>query len=160
MSENPGDAAVKRFFPPAVPLATVAAGVALQALWPLDPGFHLGGGLRYGAGGLIAAAALLVLGVWPILLFRRSGQKPEPWEPTPEILEDGPYRFTRNPMYLMMVLLCLGFAVLLWNLWILLLTPLCAWVLQRHAILPEEAYLERTFGEGYLAYKRRVRRWL
>ena len=53
-----------------------------------------------------------------------------------------------------------GFAVLLANGWILILTPLVVYFLQRLAILPEEAYLERKFGDGYRAYKRRVRRWL
>ena len=61
-------------------------------------------------------------------------------------------------MYLQMVLVCVGFAIMLWNLWILLLVPLCAWLLQLLVIAPEEAYLKRKFGETYLAYKRRVRR--
>jgi len=76
------------------------------------------------------------------------------------IVEHGPFRITRNPMYLQMVLICIGFAVMLMNAWILALTPVCAWVLQLFAILPEEAYLERKFGGAYLAYKSRVRRWL
>jgi protein-S-isoprenylcysteine O-methyltransferase Ste14 len=59
-----------------------------------------------------------------------------------------------------MVLVCVGVAVILMNWWILALTPVCGWLLQRFAILPEEAYLERKFGDTYLAYKRRVRRWL
>lgn len=159
MSEARRDAAT-RFFPPAVPLATVLIGVGLEFLWPLDPGFALAAPARYWLGGAILAGSLLVLGAWPVLMFRRTGQSPKPWKPTPEIVVRGPYRFTRNPMYLQMVLGCLGFAVLLWNLWILILTPLCAWILQRWAILPEEAYLEDKFGESYLAYKRRVRRWL
>lgn len=50
--------------------------------------------------------------------------------------------------------------MMLRNTWILLLVPLCAWVLHRFAILPEEAYLQRKFGEKYLSYKRRVRRWI
>jgi protein-S-isoprenylcysteine O-methyltransferase Ste14 len=58
-----------------------------------------------------------------------------------------------------MVLVCIGIAVALMNLWILILTPICAWLLQELAVLPEEI-LERKFGENYLAYKRRVRRWL
>jgi protein-S-isoprenylcysteine O-methyltransferase Ste14 len=63
-------------------------------------------------------------------------------------------------MYLQMVLACLGVAVMLMNGWIVILTPIAAWLLQRLAIAPEEAYLEGRFGEAYLAYKRRVRRWL
>jgi hypothetical protein len=58
------------------------------------------------------------------------------------------------------VLLCIGFAVALTNWWILALTPVCVWPLQRFAILPEEAYLERKFGETYLVYERWVRRGL
>jgi protein-S-isoprenylcysteine O-methyltransferase Ste14 len=63
-------------------------------------------------------------------------------------------------MYLQMVLGCVGFFIILSNAWILILTPICALVLQQFAILPEEAYLERKFGDAYLDYKRRVRRWL
>lgn len=63
-------------------------------------------------------------------------------------------------MYLQMVIGCLGFAVLLMNVWILILTPPCWWLLQRLAILPEEQYLERKFGETYTDYKRKVRRWI
>ena len=63
-------------------------------------------------------------------------------------------------MYLQMVVACVGFSVALANPWILFLTPLCALLLQVLAIIPEEAYLERKFGQVYLDYKRRVRRWL
>jgi protein-S-isoprenylcysteine O-methyltransferase Ste14 len=102
----------------------------------------------------------LLLGGWSVALMRRSGQSENPWKPTTEIIERGPYRFTRNPMYLQMVVACVGVAVALGNVWILLLAPVCAWALQVLAILPEEEYLERKFGEQYLAYKKRVRRWL
>jgi protein-S-isoprenylcysteine O-methyltransferase Ste14 len=63
-------------------------------------------------------------------------------------------------MYLQMVLVCIGVAVIASSAWIIVLTPVCAWALDRIAIVPEEAYLERKFGASYLAYKRRVRRWL
>jgi protein-S-isoprenylcysteine O-methyltransferase Ste14 len=59
-----------------------------------------------------------------------------------------------------MILGCIGFAILLMNVWIAILTPVGAWLLQKLAIEPEEAYLERKFGEAYLKYKRRVRRWI
>jgi len=111
-------------------------------------------------GGAIVAAAFFGLGVWSIVLFRRSGQDANPWKPTPEIVDRGPYRFTRNPMYVQMILGCIGFAILLINVWIVILTPVGAWLLQKLAIEPEEAYLERKFGEDYLSYKRRVRRWI
>lgn len=160
MKEGPRDAAAVRVFPPAVPLLTILIGVGLNRLWPL--GFPIGmpTPARYWVGGTIVVGAILGLGLYAVVLVRRSGQSENPWKPTTEILESGPFRLTRNPMYLQMVLACIGFAIILGNLWILLLVPLCVWALHRFAIQPEEAYLERKFGERYLSYKRRVRRWL
>ncbi len=160
MDSQQKDAANVRIFPPSAPLLTILAGVGLGRLWPLDPGFEIPSPARYWVGGLIVAGAFFCLGLWSVVLFRRSGQNENPWKPTPVIVEHGPFRFTRNPMYLQMLLICVGFAVILMNVWILALTPVCAWVLQRLAILPEESYLERKFGGAYLAYKSRVRRWL
>jgi protein-S-isoprenylcysteine O-methyltransferase Ste14 len=160
MDSQQNDAANVRIFPPAAPLLTILAGVGLGRLLPVDLGFDIPSPARYWVGGLIVVGALFGLGLWSVVLFRRSGQNENPWKPTPVIVERGPFRITRNPMYLQMVIICIGFAVMLMNVWILALTPVCAWVLQRFAILPEEAYLERKFGGAYLAYKSRVRRWL
>ena len=154
------DRAEVRFFPPGIPLITILAGVGLQRWWPLGGGFALPAPLRHWVGGLIVVGAACGLGAWSVILFRRAGQNENPWKPTPSIVERGPYRRTRNPMYLQMVLVCVGFSVALANLWILVLTPLCALSLQVLAIVPEEAYLERKFGQAYLDYKARVRRWL
>jgi len=159
MSERRNSAAVK-VFPPAVPLIVILLGVGLQRIWPIDVGFEPAAPARYWIGGLIAAGALFGLGLWSVLIMRGTGQSENPWKPTTEIVERGPFRVTRNPMYLQMVLVCVGFAILLWNVWILALTPLGAFVLQRLAIVPEEEYLEREFGEAYLDYKRHVRRWI
>jgi protein-S-isoprenylcysteine O-methyltransferase Ste14 len=155
-----GDAAAVRVFPPGVPLLTILLGVGLNRVWPIELGLPVAAPGRYWLGGAIVLGAVLGLGLWSVILFRRSGQSENPWKPTPRIVDAGPFRITRNPMYLQMLLVCIGFAVLLGNWWIAVLTPVGAWVLQRFVILPEEAYLERKFGETYLAYKRRVRRWL
>src|SRR5512145_626204 len=117
------DAAAVRVFPPAIPLVTILAGVGLQYLWPIDPGVQISMPLRYWIGGVIVAGAILLLGGWSVLLMRRSGQSENPWKPTTQIIDRGPYRCTRNPMYLQMVVGCLGFAVLLMNPWIAILTP-------------------------------------
>lgn len=154
------DAAAVRIFPPAVPLLTILLGVGLNRMWPIHLGFEIPAPARYWLGGIIVGSAILGLGLWSVLLFRRSGQSENPWKPTFQIVERGPFRFTRNPMYLQMVLVCVGIATIQMNWWTLVLTPLCAWTLQRFAILPEEAYLERKFGASYLSYKRQVRRWL
>jgi protein-S-isoprenylcysteine O-methyltransferase Ste14 len=158
--EKKRDAAAVRFFPPAVPLLVVLIGIGLQYWLPIDPGFAFAKPARYWIGGFIAVGALLGLGAWSVLLLRRDGQSENPWKPTFRIVEKGPFRITRNPMYLQMVLVCAGLAIALMNWWILLLTPLCAWLLHKLAILPEEAYLEQKFGEAYLSYKRRTRRWI
>ncbi len=158
--KEPVDAAAVRVFPPAVPLLTILLGVTLDRVCPFKLKLKLSTLARYGVGGAMIGIAVLSLGLYPVILLRRTGQSENPWTPTTEIVTSGPFRFTRNPLYLQMVLGCMGFAVMLRNMWILLLTPLATWVLQLLAILPEEEYLERKFGDSYRAYKRRVRRWL
>jgi protein-S-isoprenylcysteine O-methyltransferase Ste14 len=159
-SQQDQDAAAVRIFPPAIPLVTILAGVALQHVWPIAVDSFFPTPARYWIGGLIVFVAILLLGLWPVVLLRKSGQSENPWKRTTRIVQHGPFRITRNPMYLQMVVSCVGFAVLLANPWIFLLIPLCAWFLQCWAILPEEAYLERKFGPVYAAYKHRVRRWI
>ncbi len=139
------DAAAVRIFPPAVPLLTILLGVGMSRVWPVHLPFEAAPLVRYGVGGLIAVAAILGLGLRSVLLLRRSGQSENPWKPTLSIVDRGPFRISRNPMYLQMVLVCIGFAIILWDVWVLALTPLCAWLLERLAIRE---------------YKRRVRRWL
>jgi protein-S-isoprenylcysteine O-methyltransferase Ste14 len=158
MSE-PRDAAAVRFPPPLIPLATILFGGLLDRVWPIDIGFELPAPVRYWVGGLVVACAMAIAG-WAVAHFREAGQNELPWTPTTAIVGAGPYRFTRNPMYLGMVLLCIGAGILLVSEWILALTPVCAFALWGFAIRPEERYLEGKFGEDYRAYKRRVRRWL
>ena len=154
------DGAKVRIPPPILPIITIVGGHYLSIFRPLVAGFDLPTPARYWIGGLIVASALLTLGVWPIVLFRKAGQSELPWTPTTEIIIRGPYQFTRNPMYLMMILLCIGFAILLSDAWTAVLTPVCEMLLYYLAIRPEEAYLESKFGESYRAYKLKVRRWI
>lgn len=158
-STNEADHARVRIPPPVLPAATILAGFLLQRIWPIGSGEIPGAWLQWVGIGLTVVASL-VLGAWPLLLLLRSGQNPEPWKPTPRIVEVGPYRVTRNPMYLWMVLVCVGVALAFAIPWILILAPACACGLHKVAILPEEAYMDRRFGEAYRAYRRRVRRWI
>ena len=80
--------------------------------------------------------------------------------PANNLIQSGLYRFSRNPIYVSALLLQLGIAMLMNNLWIVLLIPISKVVFDRYVIAGEEAYLERAFGEAYLDYKRSVRRWL
>jgi len=148
------------FPPPLLPMLVVLIGAGLGYLWPLGVGFELPTPGRYWVGGFIVVGSVLTLGLWPIMMFKRSGQSVIPWTDTPKIEIRGPYRFTRNPMYLQMILVCLGCTIILANGWILLMTPVCAWLLYQTAIRHEEAYLEEKFGESYRAYKKSVRRWI
>ena len=159
MTDLPDRAAV-RVPPPVWPLLAILLAVGLGQLWPLPLPLEPPPLVRYVAGGGLVAGAILGLGLWPVTIMRRSGQSENPYKPTHAIVERGPFRVTRNPMYLQMILVCLGFTLLLWSAWMLLLTPVCAGLLHHLAIRPEEAYLERKFGEAYAAYKRRVRRWI
>ena len=154
------DAAKVRFFPPGIPILAIATGSIIEWLVPMDIGYVLPTPERYYVGGVLAIGAILFLGLWSVVLFRKGGQNENPWKPTPSIEVSGPYRFTRNPMYLQMVLVSIGVGIAFNNYWILLLTPVVAWALYICAIRPEEAYLEEKFGEEYLSYKARVRRWL
>jgi protein-S-isoprenylcysteine O-methyltransferase Ste14 len=79
--------------------------------------------------------------------------------PVPRLITEGPFRYTRNPGYLAMAIIYAGVATLRNALWAILLLPLVLYVTQREVIGRDERYLERTFGEEYLAYKASVRRW-
>ncbi len=154
------DAAKVRFFPPGIPLIAVLIGTGMEFLWPISWIYELPIPARYYVGATIVLGSILVLGLWSVVLFRKGGQSENPWKPTPQIETRGPFTITRNPMYLQMVLVCLGVAVAFSNYWILILTPIVGWALYVCAIKPEEEYLESKFGENYTSYKQRVRRWL
>lgn len=102
----------------------------------------------------------VLLGGW----FRKTmGEADAPVRtdrPVPRLTTSGPFRYSRNPGYLGMSMIYAGVAVLRNSLWATLFLPLVLYVIQREVIGREERYLERTFGEEYLAYKARVRRWV
>jgi protein-S-isoprenylcysteine O-methyltransferase Ste14 len=80
--------------------------------------------------------------------------------PTTTIVDTGPYRFTRNPIYLGMVLGLIGLAIALNSLWLLLTLVPFVLAIRYGVVAREEAYLERKFGDVYRGYRSRVRRWL
>ncbi len=159
MNEEEDHAAV-RFPPPLVGILTIVIGYVIGRFVPIADNFLLPSPARYWVGGAVVVIAGIVLGWWPIRLFQETEQDARPWTATPEIVVKGPYRVTRNPMYLMMLLMCIGFSIILDEAWVLVLTPACAAVIYLTAIRHEEAYLERKFGDSYSAYKGSVRRWL
>jgi protein-S-isoprenylcysteine O-methyltransferase Ste14 len=109
-------------------------------------------------GGVFAVGFMLA--VWAVVTFRKAGTRVETHKPTTKIVADGPYRFTRNPIYIGMFLGQIGLAIGFDSLWVLgTLVPFYL-VIRYGVIAREEAYLERKFGAVYLGYKSRVRRWL
>jgi protein-S-isoprenylcysteine O-methyltransferase Ste14 len=102
----------------------------------------------------------IALAAWFARTMRGADTTLRTDKPVSSLVQDGPFRYSRNPGYLSLTILYAGIAVLRNALWALLLVPLVVYVIRREVIEREERYLERTFGEEYLAYKRRVRRWM
>jgi protein-S-isoprenylcysteine O-methyltransferase Ste14 len=95
-----------------------------------------------------------------MVFFRRAGTSMIVTNPTTAMVTSGPYRFTRNPMYLGMAFLYIALALAFGVIWALIVLPAVIVAVDRLVIAREEPYLEAKFGDRYRAYKRRVRRWL
>jgi len=102
----------------------------------------------------------ILLSRWFLQTMREADAPVRTDRPVPRLSTEGPFRYSRNPGYLSLAMLYAGIAVLRNALWAILFLPLALYVIQREVIGREERYLERTFGEEYLAYKARVRRWV
>jgi protein-S-isoprenylcysteine O-methyltransferase Ste14 len=159
MTEAGKDTSGVRIFPPFIYAGLFALGYAVHRFVPayLWPG---------GTPPAARAAAWILIAIWltlsgsAVFLFRRAGTTPNPMQPTTAIVLHGPFRFTRNPMYLSLVALYGAVTLFVNSLWPLVLLPVVVALIQREVIAREEAYLEAKFGEEYRAYKARVRRWL
>jgi len=142
--------------PPVIFLVTLTIGVAGHFLSPVPispqlPWRILGVALALTSGSIALSARAQM---------KLAGTNVHPTMPSTAIVTGGPYRFTRNPMYLSLCLLNLGIGLVLCDLIPVLLTLALAAVLQTGVIVREERYLEAKFGEVYSSYRRQVRRWL
>ena len=142
--------------PPLIYLAGLALGFGLEALLP---GASLPGAVRWGLGGALVVGGIALLGTFNAA-FRRKDTAVEPWKPTTAIVTTGPYRLTRNPAYLGMALIYVAIALLADSPWALVPLPLVLVVVNHGVIAREERYLERKFGQEYLDFRSRVRRWI
>jgi protein-S-isoprenylcysteine O-methyltransferase Ste14 len=137
-------------------LASIVVGLAFQWMWPrpLVSGVALGP-----LGGVLVVVSILLFGA-SVQRFRVAGTPVPARKPTTAIVQTGPYRFSRNPIYLAFSLLQLGIAVWV-NSWWLVATLAAAVAIIHYVVIPrEERYLEARFGTAYLDYKVSVRRWL
>jgi protein-S-isoprenylcysteine O-methyltransferase Ste14 len=107
---------------------------------------------------LIGSSAALA--VWSFVTFFRAGTTIRPDQGATVLTIVGPYRFTRNPMYLSLTMLYIGLAILWQSIWALILLPLVLIFIDRQVIAREELHLERRFGADYLQYRSKVRRCL
>jgi protein-S-isoprenylcysteine O-methyltransferase Ste14 len=152
------DGAKVRFPPPLVFLGAIIAGVMVQRMaTPLSlkvaPGIRLAVGVPI----LVCGTSLVISArIW----FTRTRQSPIPWRPTPELILQGPYRFTRNPMYVGVTLFVIGLGLTVNNLWISLFAAPALMAVHFIAVLPEERYLAEKFGESYRNLLARVRRYI
>jgi protein-S-isoprenylcysteine O-methyltransferase Ste14 len=142
--------------PPFVYLTSILVGVLIQLTKPLP---FLPRSLAMPVGVTIILLALALF-FYSVAKFRAAGTPVPARKPTTTIVRTGPYRFTRNPIYLAFSLLQLGIAIWINSLW-LLATLVVAMALIHYVVMPkEERYLAQKFGAPYLDYKASVRRWL
>ena len=141
------------------PFYLTAALIAMTALHYLAPVAHFAAP-PFAYLGLVPLIGGIVMAATASNSFRRAGTPVIPFERSTVLVTRGWFRYTRNPMYLGMVLILFGVALLFGTLSTLLPIPLFAWAIQRNFIVGEEHFLEEIFGAQYLDYKRQVRRWL
>ena len=154
---QPAPRDIRRFpFPPGIPIVALILSWILGKLWPIEvnwpPWTHWAGWIFFTIPFLFA--------IWAVITFRRDHTVVHPQGQVTKIVTAGPFRYSRNPMYVTLLVTYIGgtFAFRLPRA-LLLLLPVFL-LLQFVVIIPEEKYLEPSFGEEYISYKRAVRRWL
>ena len=152
------DGANVRFPPPLIYVAGLAVGVAVERVLNL-PGLGLQAVIRNAVGAVLDVVGFLVMFAGAGLFLRRRTAI-LPFKPASSLVTSGILRWTRNPMYLGMAIFYVGLAVILNSMAALVLLPVVLAIVQTQVIAREEAYLERAFGQEYVAYKTRVGRWL
>ena len=150
---NVSDTSQVVIFPPLLYIGSLLLGLLVQSLYPLPRVLSL----PLGSGLISSGLVLLIAGVQ---VMRQAGTNVKPSLPTTALVVNGPFPFSRNPIYLAFTLLYGGIAVLIHAVWAVWLLPIVLGVLHYGVIAREEKYLERKFGSEYLAYKSRVRRWI
>jgi len=145
-----------RFPPPLVYLAAILIGAAFDKFVPM----HIfPAGLTGWLGGSLLLLALTLSG-WSFREFKKAKTTIRPDRPVSVLVTTGPFRFSRNPMYLALSMLQLGVGIWMNSVWVVVfLMPVIALIRWR-VIAPEELYLIGKFGQVYLDYQAKVRRWL
>lgn len=143
-------------YPPIILLVFILAQIGLHKWLPVAT--IVPAPWNWAGAGLIALGVLIVIG--PVRAFSRAETTIKPFQDSSALVRDGMYRITRNPMYLGMLTVLSGIAVLAGSLTPFLAPVLFVPVLNNRVIRHEEVMLEEAFGDEYLAFKREVRRWI
>jgi protein-S-isoprenylcysteine O-methyltransferase Ste14 len=112
------------------------------------------------ASGFLLAMLGLLLGLGALIAFRRTRSTSAPHRAAGKLITAGPYRFSRNPVYLGFVFMLIGLPLDAGTYWGILLAPIMVYLFNRLIIEPEEEYLTQKYGETYRSYRAKVRRWI
>lgn len=154
MSENVTDAPKVWMLPPTLVLMHICAGITLNWLVPISFGS------AWGWLGLILLISAFGITYWAKTTFAKAGTNVVPNQPSTTIVKDGPFQYSRNPMYLSFLIGFAGLAMLADAPIMLLLLGSLYYLLDERIIIPEEEYLTDKFGEEYDTYCQSVRRWV
>ncbi|MCG8494690.1 MAG: isoprenylcysteine carboxylmethyltransferase family protein [Enterobacterales bacterium] len=145
-----------KFPPPVFYLVMILLGYGVNFLFPLQ---WQAGFLSYWVGIAMVGFGLMLV-AWSAIEFRRHKTTIMPHKASSRIIQAGPFKFSRNPIYTAFTIIQLGVGIALGNIWILLLAIPAVLIMTKYVIEREEAFLKQEFGEEYLAYLQSVRRWI
>lgn len=143
-------------FPPLIYVGNLVLGMLLDRLVPLP----FPSGYAFHIVGFALLAGGLLLGGSAVVTMRREHTSPNPHKPPTALIEKGPFRYGRNPIYLSLFVTYAGIATYASSLWAILLLPVVFWLIDNWVVKREENYMEQKFGDAYRSYKSRVRRWI
>ena len=110
--------------------------------------------------GLVIVTIGLLVGGYALRAMTRAGVTPVPWRAPEKLVIDGPFRFSRNPLFISLTVMYIGISVVANTIWPLGFLVFALVIVNRETVLQEERFLEKKFGEEYRSYKMRVRRWI
>ncbi len=144
--------------PPLIYIGAIVLGAILEWLLPIRLAVLTTMTSRGFGTVLVIASGLL--SIWGLRVMQQAGTQVDPSQPTSAIVKSGPFRFSRNPLYLALTIFQLGIGFVFGWPWVWVTLVFTLWLMKYGVIDREERYLEKKFGQEYIDYKSRVRRWI